>query len=275
MTWWTLLKQFTNLVYAERLLDIDERPEVKALELDDTFESLLHELDGHLGQYATVKQPMNCKLIPIHGVGEEPIKYAIDQLKQITSMIHRMGTSGGNLTINGLDLELSREIDNINYSFNERIHLLLQNQYDCIYLNTNLNRMLPRICLKPPEGASESLGNWIIPAISSLEQYMQVIPGFQFFLEDVELWRKWGTNGENLDDGMLTENMPDYDELWQHRFSRREKEGEGIPMNQLKDRVGQFYFSSDDIFKFHSTYWTPVERGREYDTRATKMVTPR
>jgi len=269
MTWWTLLKQFTNFTGMEHLLEIDTI-NVEGLEQDETFESVLNELDNSLGQYATVERPISLHFTRAQFYG------SVGKIKELTSIIRRMGTLG-NLIIRGNDIELSREIDNINYSFNERVYHLLEKRghYACIYLNTNLNssenigdKGYPRICLKPPEGANESLGDWIILAMSSLEQYMQVIPGFQFFLEDVELWRRWGANGENLEDG-LTENMPDFDKFRAQAIESYER-GEGIgnleSKTDLLDKLGWQYFT-DGIFQFHSTYWTPVERGQEYSNR--------
>jgi hypothetical protein len=267
MTWWTLLKQYTHLENMEHLLGEDFT--------HDAWELALNELDNYLGQYATVERPMSLHFMR----AQRPLAGRLGKIKELTSMIRRMGTSG-NLIIRDNEIELSREIDNINYSFNERVYRLLEKHYDCIYLNTNLNsddnivdKGYPRICLKPPEGANESLGDLIASGMSALETLMDALDNFQFFLEDVELWRRWGANGENLEGG-LTENMPDYDDfrLAATLFERITlTEGESIPMNQLYDKIGYRYFT-DGIFKFHSTYWTPITRGAEYSNR---IVIPR
>jgi hypothetical protein len=57
----------------------------------------------------------------------------------------------------------------------------------------------------------------------------------------------------------------------EHGFWKESYTTEGIPRINLIDYIGYRYFT-DDIFKFHSTYWTPVERGAEYSNR---IVIPR
>jgi hypothetical protein len=271
MTWWALLKQFTNITGMEHLLAVEEKfssnlDDYLHGEEDETFESVLNELDNSLGQYATVEQPIDLGFMHYHQSLASKAQ-VFSKIEILIGMIREMATVGS-VIINDHDIELSREIDNINYSFNVRLNSILHKPHGCIYLYANLSDGFPRICFKAPEGTSELLGNFMISGMSALEALMDTLDNFQFFLEDVELWRRWGANGENLEDGKLTENMPDYDKI-KGRISISATKG--IPSRFLIDKVGNQYFR-DGIFKFHSTYWSPVEGSREYYTR---NVTPR